>query len=80
MADDELAVRKARVEQAMSDAYMGKALVHRFDDHVPKVVDVPICAKTWWEDGEQYECLMDKGHREALLGKHGLRGMVQRID
>lgn len=48
--------------------------------------EIPICGKTWWEDvcegGErvQFECLMDKGHREALAGKHGLRGMVRRLD
>jgi hypothetical protein len=41
--------------------------------------EVPICGKTWWEDGEQYECLMDKGHREAKIGKHGLRGLVRTI-
>jgi hypothetical protein len=58
MADDELAVRKARAEQAMSDAYMGKALVHRFDDHVPKVVDVPICGKHHRDEqrGESFKC------------------------
>jgi hypothetical protein len=39
--------------------------------------ETPICGKTWWEDGTQYECLMDKGHRDQ---KHGLRGMVRRID
>jgi hypothetical protein len=39
--------------------------------------EIPICGKKWWEDGEQYECLMDKGHKEQ---KHGLRGMVRRLD
>jgi hypothetical protein len=39
--------------------------------------EIPICGKRWWEDGTQYECLMDKGHREQ---KHGLRGMVQRME
>lgn len=39
--------------------------------------EIPICGKAWWEDGEQYECLMDAGHREA---KHGMRGMVRRLD
>jgi hypothetical protein len=39
--------------------------------------EITICGKTWWEDGEHYECLMDKGHREQ---KHGLRGMVRRLD
>lgn len=40
-------------------------------------IEIPICGKRWWEDGTQYECLMDKGHRDQ---KHGLRGMVQRIE
>ncbi len=39
--------------------------------------EVPICSKKWWEDGTQYECLMDKGHKEQ---KHGLRGMVRALD
>ena len=39
--------------------------------------EVDICGKTWWEDGEQFECLMDKGHREA---KHGLRGMFRKLE
>lgn len=43
----------------------------------PYVADVPTCSKTWWEDGNQYECLMDKGHRDQ---KHGLRGMVRRLE
>jgi hypothetical protein len=43
----------------------------------PSRVEIPICGKTWWEDGEQYECLMDKGHKEQ---KHGMRGMVRRLD
>jgi len=38
--------------------------------------EIPICGKTWWEDGEHYECLMDTG----LHAKHGLRGMVRRLD
>lgn len=41
------------------------------------MVEVPICGKKWWEDGENYECLMDAGHREQ---KHGLRGMVRRLE
>ena len=39
-----------------------------------------ICGKTWWEECEHYECLMDAGHREGLVGKHGLRGMVRKLD
>jgi len=48
--------------------------------------EIPICGKTWWETADnggetvQYECLMDKGHRESAFGKHGLRGMVRKID
>ena len=38
--------------------------------------EVPICGKKWWEDGEHYECLMEAG----LHAKHGLRGMVRRLD
>lgn len=39
--------------------------------------EVPICGKDWWEDGEQYECLMDKGHKNL---KHGQSGMVRRLE
>ena len=42
-------------------------------------MEIPICGKTWWEEGEQYECLMDSGHIEARVNKHGLRGMVRTI-
>ena len=45
--------------------------------HATPEVEIPICGKTWWEDGEQYECLMDKGHKEQ---KHGMRDMVRRLD
>jgi len=40
-------------------------------------LEIPICGKTWWEDGEKYECLMDKGHKNL---KHGQAGMVRRLD
>ena len=40
--------------------------------------EIPICGKTWWEDGDQYECLMDAGHSIPL--KHGRNGMVRRVD
>lgn len=43
------------------------------------IIEVEFCGKTWWEDGEQYECLMDKGHPEAKVGKHGLRGLVSTV-
>lgn len=45
--------------------------------HTPTQIEIPICGKDWWEDGEHYECLMDHGHREQ---KHGMRGMVRRLD
>lgn len=41
------------------------------------VAEVPMCRFSWWEDGEQYECLMDKGHKSV---KHGQAGMVQRVE
>jgi hypothetical protein len=39
--------------------------------------EIPMCLKTWWEDGCRYECLMDKDHREI---KHGQRGLLRRLD
>lgn len=59
--------------QALRDICAGKVAV---TDHEPQA-EIPMCMKTWWEDGEQYECLMDKGHKEL---KHGQRGMVRKID
>jgi hypothetical protein len=41
------------------------------------IAEIPICGFKWWEDGEQYECLMDRGHK---IPKHGQRGMVQRVE
>ena len=47
------------------------------------LVEIPICGHKWWEQGEfggentQYECLMDKGHKNPL---HGRAGMVRRIE
>lgn len=38
------------------------------------ILEIPICGKKWWEDGEHFECLMDAGHREQ---KHGMRDMVR---
>jgi hypothetical protein len=40
-------------------------------------IEIPMCLVDWWEDGEHYECLMDKGHK---ILKHGQRGMVRRVD
>lgn len=39
--------------------------------------EIPICGKQWWEDGNHYECLMDKGHKEP---KHGLGGVVMVVE
>jgi hypothetical protein len=65
--------------QALRDICAGKVQVLEKSAGAAGATEVPICGKTWWEEGEHYECLMDKGHREALLGKHGLRGMVRNI-
>lgn len=47
-------------------------------DFRPDRTEIPICSFKWWEDGEQYECLMDAGHSIPL--KHGRNGMVRRIN
>lgn len=36
------------------------------------MAEVPICGKTWWEDGENYECLMDKSHKTPKCGQRGM--------
>lgn len=41
------------------------------------IIEIPICGKDWWEEGDHFECMMDAGHREQ---KHGLRGMVRKLD
>ena len=38
--------------------------------------EVPICLFDWWEDGEHYQCLMDKGHKSP---KHGQHGAVRKV-
>lgn len=43
---------------------------------MPYREEIAICGKTWWEDGEHWECLMDAGHKES---KHGMRGMVRKL-
>ena len=64
--------------QDLRDICAGKTIQQVFTDiQNREPAEIPICGKTWWEDGEQYECLMDKGHREL---KHGMRGMVRRLD
>jgi hypothetical protein len=45
---------------------------------IPVIHDAsPICGKMWWEDGERYECLMERGHLDRA---HGVRGMVRRVE
>jgi hypothetical protein len=78
--------------QALREICAGKIPCKHGDPHCPcpdgdpchyeatettPAMEIPICGKTWWEDGTQYECLMDKGHRDH---KHGLRGMVRRLE
>jgi hypothetical protein len=43
----------------------------------PAEIEIPICGKKWWEDGEQYECLMDAGHKSLKCGQ---KEMVRRIE
>lgn len=40
------------------------------------VAEIPLCNVSWWEDGNQYQCLMDRGHKSP---KHGMHGMVRNI-
>jgi hypothetical protein len=63
--------------QALRDICAGGVQVQEKSAGGAGAIEIPICGKTWWEDGEHYECLMDAGHREQ---KHGLRGMVRRLD
>lgn len=62
--------------QALREICAGK-LASDLPTSLMSIGDIIICGKRWWEDGTQYECLMDKGHRDH---KHGLRGMVQRLE
>lgn len=34
--------------------------------------EIPICGIDWWEEGEHYECLMDRGHKSTKHGQHGM--------
>lgn len=69
--------------QALRDICAGKGLsfmeidIPQGEHGTAARVEIPICGKTWWEDGEQYECLMDKGHKNP---KHGMAGMVRKLD
>ena len=66
--------------QALRDICAGNGLkstlVESLEHGLLETFEIPICGKTWWEDGEHYECLMDSGHKES---KHGMRGMVRVI-
>lgn len=64
--------------QVLRDICSGSITHYPLGGHtlIDELKEIPICGKTWWEDGEQYECLMDKGHKEL---KHGMRGMVRVI-
>lgn len=64
-----------RPEQERSG--IGNLTPEQVDSAVFPSREIPICGKTWWEDGTRYECLMDSAHREL---KHGMRGMVRRLD
>lgn len=63
--------------QALQDICDGKLPITSAAPYDVEKAEIPICGKTWWEDGTQYECFMDKGHKEQ---KHGLRGMVSRLE
>lgn len=61
----------------LRDICAGKAPIMRTAPPDVEKEEIPICMVDWWEDGEHYECLMDKGHRSV---KHGLHGMVSTLD
>lgn len=63
--------------QDLRDICAGKVQVREKSAGDAGAAEIPICGKTWWEDGEQYECLMEAGHKES---KHGMRGMVRRLE
>lgn len=82
VASENLAAAPKPDMQALRDICAGNLpkgsigfAVHDSLNH-PPIMEVAICGKTWWEDGEHYECLMDAG----IHAKHGLRGMVRRLD
>jgi hypothetical protein len=62
----------ARVQAEMIESEQSDYLLR-----TANLAEVPICGKTWWEDGEQYECLMDKGHKALKCGQ---RGMVRKVE
>lgn len=63
--------------QTLRDICSPKTTVEAVRMAFPATAEIPICGKTWWEEGEQCEFLMDAGHKEQ---KHGMRGMVRRLD
>jgi hypothetical protein len=62
--------------QSLQDICDGKLPITSAAPFDVEKVEIPICGKLWWEDGTQYECLMDKG----VHTKHGLRGMVRKVE
>jgi hypothetical protein len=71
--------------QALRDICAGKSPIPSGESkasiqeaYFDRVYEIPICGFRWWEDGEQFECLMDKGH--SVPTKHGRNGMVRRVD
>lgn len=67
--------------QALRNICAGKSQVGKLGDiprdAFPSREEILICGFKWWEDGANFECLMDKGHK---IPKHGQRGMVRRLD
>lgn len=66
--------------QSLRDICAGssKQLQNFHDEELLHGIEIPICGFKWWEEGEQYECLMDAGHSIPL--KHGRNGMVRKVD
>lgn len=63
---------------AASVGIPGVFLGSQLEQHEPEILPpLSVCGKTWWEDGEQYECLMESGHRNP---KHGQGGLSRKID
>lgn len=76
-------VREAKPTQGISIPGVSRGFASLDKDKVelPKPAslvpgEIPICGKTWWEEGENYECLMDKWHKNIKCGQ---RGMVRNI-
>lgn len=61
----------------LRDMCSGKISIASANELYLEPVEIPICGHKWWEDGANFECLMDKGHKTT---KHGQRGMARRLD